>query len=324
MYRRHPRPDPNAPIRPKTASVVFGGHVRQDPVLGGLSSTDLAKETGKRWKEISDEEKEHVWDVTAAKNMREYRVELEEYKKTEDYQRYQECLESFRQGQSDNDGEDSADRRTFLTITDPASSNELPRKCVPPTRVSLPQLPDQIDTPRQGNADEDVRDMDVESEGDETVDIHFQEALGPVKAGLEEVHRISRSLGINPHLIRVAAFPQEAATTKSVETFLRCTGAMVYLWNHEQALHQVRSIYHSPSDSTPANTVEVFAMAAIGSYCDGHPEIKAFANQFLEYFVYMSSSPLHIGDLLRMRLFACLAICRFTNSVESARKLICK
>lgn len=43
-YRRHPRPDPNAPHRPKTAYVLFGEHVRQDPTLRHASSPKLPRE----------------------------------------------------------------------------------------------------------------------------------------------------------------------------------------------------------------------------------------------------------------------------------------
>ena len=49
-YRRHPRPDPHAPLRPKTAYVLFGEHVRQDLASSRSSFTDIAKETGRRWR----------------------------------------------------------------------------------------------------------------------------------------------------------------------------------------------------------------------------------------------------------------------------------
>jgi hypothetical protein len=50
-YRRHPRPDPNAPHKPKTAYVLFGEHIRQDPTLSRSSFTDIAKETGRGWRD---------------------------------------------------------------------------------------------------------------------------------------------------------------------------------------------------------------------------------------------------------------------------------
>jgi hypothetical protein len=45
QYRRHPRPDPNAPHKPKTAYVLFSEHVRQDPALSGLSFTEIERRT---------------------------------------------------------------------------------------------------------------------------------------------------------------------------------------------------------------------------------------------------------------------------------------
>lgn len=321
QYRRHPRPDLNAPIRPKSAYVLFGEHVRQDPTLSAFSFTNLAKETGKRWKKISDDEKERAWNAPAAAKLLEYKSKLEAYKRTKDYQRYQEYLDDFKQGQSD-----SEERRTLSsTPDDPTTSIEPATQRDTPMQLSAQQRPSASHTSSQETAQhtQDV-DMDVDNEGDDTPELHLEEASGPVKAGLEEAHRISTSLGINSHLIRVAPFPEEAATAKSVETFLRCTGALVYLWNYEQGSRQVQSLYHSPSELTPINSVEVFAMAAVGSYCDGHPETRAKANDFLEYFVYMLSSPLRFDALPSMRLYTCLALCRFTNSVESARKLMRK
>lgn len=318
QYRRHPRPDLNAPIRPKSAYVLFGEQVRQDPTLSAFSFTDLAKETGKRWKEISDDEKERAWNASAATKLLDYKSKLEAYKRTKDYRRYQEYLDDFKQVQNDSD-----ERRTLSSTPDPKHTIELPPQRDTPMQLSEQPPSNSPETDSQDTA-QDTQDMHVDNERDEALDLQFEEASGSVKAGLEEVHRISKSLGINSHLVRVAPFPEEAATAKSVETFLRCTGALVYLWSHEQGSRQVQSLYHSPSDLTPINSVEVFAMAAVGSYCDGHPDTRALANDFLEYFVYMLSSPLRFGALPSMRLYTCLAICRFTNSVESARKLMRK
>jgi len=96
-YRRHARPDPNAPPKPKTAYVLFGEYVRQDPVLGGSSFTEIAKETGKRWRELSSEERVNVWETPAADRLREYKEALEIYKQTENYRSYQAYLEGFKQ-----------------------------------------------------------------------------------------------------------------------------------------------------------------------------------------------------------------------------------
>jgi hypothetical protein len=60
QYRRHPRPDPHAPLRPRTAYVLFGEHARQDLASSRLSFTDIAKETGRRWRELPNEEGAHL------------------------------------------------------------------------------------------------------------------------------------------------------------------------------------------------------------------------------------------------------------------------
>jgi hypothetical protein len=139
---------------------------------------------------------------------------------------------------------------------------------------------------------------------------------------MEEVRHISKALGINPHLIRVAAFPPEDMTAKAVEAFVHGTGSLLFLWNRDEASDLVRSVYHPQGDSKPVHATEVYAMSAIGSYCDAEAHTMLAREKFLHSFLYMLSSSSDVCVLRRMRLFACLAICRFTNSVESARRLI--
>jgi hypothetical protein len=79
----------NAPYKPKTAYVLFGEHVRQDPALSGSSFVEIAKETGKRWGELPLEERVNFWQTPAADRLQDYKEEVERYKRTEDYKRYQ-------------------------------------------------------------------------------------------------------------------------------------------------------------------------------------------------------------------------------------------
>jgi hypothetical protein len=98
-YRRHPRPDLNSPQKPKTAYMLFGEHIRQDLTLSHLSFTDIAKETGKRWRALSDEERLKTWETPADHRLSRYKEELERYKETEEYQNYQMYLKKFKQQQ---------------------------------------------------------------------------------------------------------------------------------------------------------------------------------------------------------------------------------
>ena len=146
----------------------------------------------------------------------------------------------------------------------------------------------------------------------------------PVRSGMAEVRDISKSLGVNLYLIRIAALLGDHLITQAVQDFLQGTGSLLYFWDRDEALGLVKSVYHLDKDTTPVYTTEVFAMSAVGSYCDGEAHSMVFRYDFLIIFLYMLSSPSYMCDLRCMRLFAWPAICRFTDSVESARRLLCK
>ena len=302
-YRRHPRPDRNAPRKPKTAYVLFGEHVRRNPTVGSASFVEVAKETGKRWRELPREERVDVWETPAAERLQEYKEELERYKETENYQTYQTYLESFEQ------------RRHTLESTI-LSDLKVPSAPEPVSFDRLPASQGQEDFEASPQENVGMEDLKLESQP--------EEAASPVMRGMGEVRYVSKALGINSHLTRVMAFPTEDTTTKAVEAFIHGTGSLLYLWNRDEALNLVRSVYHPQSDSKPVDATEVFAMSAVGSYCDGNAHTMLVRERFLHLFLYMMTVPSNIRDLRRMRLFACLAICRFTNSVESARRLMRK
>jgi hypothetical protein len=109
-----------------------------------------------------------------------------------------------------------------------------------------------------------------------------------------------------------------------VQAFLNGTGSLLYLWDRDEALHLITSIYHPKGDLDKADAAEVFAMSTVGSYCDGDTQSIEVQETFLHNLLYLVSSPLDISDHRYMRLFACLSICRFMSSVESTRRLMCK
>lgn len=162
----------------------------------------------------------------------------------------------------------------------------------------------------------DIEEVDLKDQS--------QDMTPAVKSGMEEVRRISTLLGANLRLTRVAAFPPEDLATQAVEAFLRGTGSLLYFWDREEALSLVKSLYHPDKNPKPVYATEVFAMSAVGSYCDGEAHSMSLRKELLDFFLCTLISPSTTSDLRRMRLFACLAICRFTNSVESARKLLRK
>jgi hypothetical protein len=302
-YRRHPRPDPNTPLKPKTAYVRFGEHVRQDPASSHLSFTEIAKETGKRWRGLPDAERANIWEKPAADRLQVYKEKLEYYKQTEDYWSYQTYLEEFEQQRHVTESKAPSD--------DKASSAP---QLIPSSRPLIWQGQDGLEPSLQERVD--AEDINLEELS--------QATTSPVKCGMKEVRRIFEALGVSSHQIRVAAFPPEDMTTQAVEAFLHGTGSLLYLWSQAEILNLVGSVYHPQSDSKAVDTVEVFAMSAVGSYCDSNAHTSMHQEKFLHLFLHTLVLHLDMSNLRRMRLFACLAICRFTNSAESARELMRK
>jgi hypothetical protein len=309
QYRRHPKPDPNAPRRPKTAYVLFGEHIRKDPALSNSTFSEAAKDVGRRWGELSHDERVNVWEKPAADKLEEYKADLEQYKQTENYQTYQMYLEEFKRGHPKPESTAQSDHKALSNFGSATSGQT-------PTRLS----PEGPQGTYQGEYDRD----DTISSGHHHPENSPENMTSPIESGMDEVRHVLHNLGVNPQLIRVTAFPPEHMTNMAVEAFLHGTGSLLYLWDHDEALGLVRSAYHVASESTQLDATELFAMAAVGAYCDGESNMISVQESFLHFFLCMLSSIPDMCNFRRMRLLTCLAICRFTNSVESARRLMCK
>ncbi|TVY30441.1 High mobility group protein 20A [Lachnellula hyalina] len=94
-YRRHPKPDDNAPERPPSAYVIFSNKMREDLKGRNLSFTEIAKLVGENWQNISPDEKE-PYEQQASSAKERYNNELAEYKKTSSYKDYSQYLVEFK------------------------------------------------------------------------------------------------------------------------------------------------------------------------------------------------------------------------------------
>ncbi|KIN04068.1 hypothetical protein OIDMADRAFT_143526 [Oidiodendron maius Zn] len=109
-YRRHPKPDENAPDRPPSAYVIFSNRMREELKGQNLSFTEIAKLVGERWQSISPAEKDpYEQQATAAKER--YNAELSAYKKTSQYAEYAQYLAEFKARQSNQ-------QQANLAVTD--------------------------------------------------------------------------------------------------------------------------------------------------------------------------------------------------------------
>jgi hypothetical protein len=98
-YRRHPKPDENAPERPPSAYVIFSNKMREELKGRNLSFTEIAKLVGENWQNLSPAEKE-PYEQQAFSAKERYNNELAEYKKTENYREYAQYLAEFKARQS--------------------------------------------------------------------------------------------------------------------------------------------------------------------------------------------------------------------------------
>jgi len=139
---------------------------------------------------------------------------------------------------------------------------------------------------------------------------------------MKEVGRILHDLQMDVQFSRFNALPPHTMTTTAVQAFLQGTGSLLYLWDHDEALDLITSVYHPDHQSTQVEKSELFAISAVGSYCDGEANIVPFQKHFMHSFLHILFSSPNITGFRRMRLLTCLAICRFIDSAESARILM--
>jgi hypothetical protein len=94
-FRRHPRPDENAPERPPSAYVIFSKEVRKEGEIANLSFTQMARIVGDRWQNLTPSSKE-VYENRAQREKEKYNQQFSTYKKTESYRAYQAYLADFK------------------------------------------------------------------------------------------------------------------------------------------------------------------------------------------------------------------------------------
>ncbi|KAI1390208.1 uncharacterized protein F4822DRAFT_428550 [Hypoxylon trugodes] len=98
-YRRHPKPDDNAPERPPSAYVLFSNKMREDLKGQNLTFTEIAKLVGENWQNLNRDEKE-PFERQAHEAKEKYNRELADYKKTNEYRKYCDYLHEFRKRQA--------------------------------------------------------------------------------------------------------------------------------------------------------------------------------------------------------------------------------
>ncbi|KAI8379638.1 uncharacterized protein BYT42DRAFT_569468 [Radiomyces spectabilis] len=97
-YRRHPKPDKHAPIKPPSAYIMFSNDARAQLKDQNMSFAEIAKYVGDQWKNLSHSEKQ-AYERTAMQAKDEYQAALESYRQTPEYEKYRAYLKEFKQKQ---------------------------------------------------------------------------------------------------------------------------------------------------------------------------------------------------------------------------------
>ncbi|KAH6634419.1 hypothetical protein B0J18DRAFT_19012 [Chaetomium sp. MPI-SDFR-AT-0129] len=113
-YRRHPKPDENAPERPPSAYVLFSNKMREELKGRNLSFTEIAKLVGENWQNLGVVEKE-PFESQAQAMKDKYLSDLAEYKKTPDYRKYNAYLLEFKAKHASPSQDKDASKRPRLS-----------------------------------------------------------------------------------------------------------------------------------------------------------------------------------------------------------------
>ncbi|KAI9277769.1 high mobility group box domain-containing protein [Sporodiniella umbellata] len=92
-YRRRPKPDTHAPLKPPSAYIAFSNAIR--PELKHLKFDEISRKISHLWKNLSALDRQR-YERRAMRAKDEYRARLERYKRTREYKRYQEYLKEFK------------------------------------------------------------------------------------------------------------------------------------------------------------------------------------------------------------------------------------
>ncbi|OAQ99752.1 hypothetical protein LLEC1_01975 [Akanthomyces lecanii] len=146
-YRRHPKPDENAPERPPSAYVLFSNKMREDLKSHNLSFTEIAKLVGENWQNLDQPERES-YENQANEAKDKYRRRLTEYKKTQEYRKYAQYLQEFKEKQNKHSQASKAHLRknsaphqpTAFSTSDPRPATDASRR----QRVDVKREPGRL------------------------------------------------------------------------------------------------------------------------------------------------------------------------------------
>ncbi|KAF2278948.1 uncharacterized protein EI97DRAFT_224084 [Westerdykella ornata] len=295
-YRRHPRPDPNAPKKPKTAYVNFADALRTHPEFSTLSFVDIAKEVGRRWQVLPPEQK-RVWESHAARAMQEYELLMDEYKKTDSWRAYQAYLSDFKAQQIQAAKAKRPSAHRIDSFVRGASSRASPASSESPAPLPPSNAPSVTEAESCHNA----------------LTLAFSELVS--LRGEVLVH------GAIPYDMH--HLPPEQLTRRAMHAFVQGTGSFLYMWTYGQVDEILDRVYRPVVQVDAMTLAECFTVAAMGAHYDA----ECFSDHVRQ--VLYASATLHFHertaslDYLRTaRLLLSMSFYALLEKHMSARYLV--
>jgi len=280
--------------------VNFADQLRTDPEVSQLSFVDIAREVGRRWQDLPPEKK-RIWESNAARAMQEFEAQMDEYKKTDNYRKYQAYLNEFKMQQSiPSTGKQRPGNSRSTTDT---SNNTKQYSRASPSSSDSPTSFLSSNTP-----------MGIEAETcHNALTLAFSELVtlrGEILTGATQ--QFSEDF-----------LPPEDRVRRSMYAFIRGTGSLLFMWTFEQADEILDRIYRPQTKVDKMTLAECFTVAAMGA----HYEINVFPDR-MRRLLYASGT-LHFNeqtareDYFRtMRLLLSLSFYSLLEKHMSAKYLI--
>ncbi|ORY11682.1 hypothetical protein BCR34DRAFT_483669 [Clohesyomyces aquaticus] len=241
-YRRHPRPDNNAPKKPKTAYVNFADHLRTDPAISSLSFVDIAKEVGRRWQHLPADKK-RMWESQAARAMQEYEAQMDEYKKTDLWRKYHAYLEEFKAQQ--------AQAKNVKRGNGAGATNMIRNGYSRASSSSSDSSPVSVPSSGSNKTEAELCHNSLTFAFSELVSLR-----GEILAQGGVQNYDEKNL------------PAEQLTRRAMHAFVRGTGSLLYMWTYTQVDEILDRIYRPEKPVDAMTLAECFTVAAMGAHYD--------------------------------------------------------
>lgn len=294
------------------SDVNFADQLRTNPEVSQLSFVSIAREVGRRWQDLPAEQK-RVWESNAARAMQEFESQMDEYKNTDNWRRYQVYLNDFKtqqsqsqsQSQSQPQSQPASAKRPYASRSTTDSSNN--------TRVLSRASPSSSGSPITAPSQSPV--------GFEAENCH--NALTLAFSELVSLRGTILNSATRPY--DEQHLPSEELVKRAMYAFVRGTGSLLFMWTYEQVDAILDKVYRPQQPVDAMTLAECFTVAAMGA----HYDMECFPDRIRK--VLYASGTLHFHeqtvrqDYLRtMRLLLSMSFYALLEKHMSARYLIGK